>query len=234
MRETKNAIVTRADNSVKEMTDFTHPIIKQYAHECGADFIQLDHDMDFMTDDGHPHYRILKVQKLLDDYERILVLDSDIVINKKRPDLFKMVPRKMIGSIYEDKGTRKPNRRMKIKAIQDKYGDVGWVQGYINTGVFMVHRIHQPIFEPINDEYYTGDGSDDLHFGYNIHKHGFHIRQLPFTCNHMTMFSEPWNNSADRFKSYFIHYAGAGRFNPALSRLDNIKHDMEKIYGPIH
>ena len=49
----------------------------------------------------------------------------------------------------------------------------------------------------------------------------------------MTMFSEPWNGSPDRFKSYIIHYAGAGIFDAVPDRITQMKNDYNKIYGDI-
>ena len=46
----------------------------------------------------------------------------------------------------------------------------------------------------------------------------------------MTMFSESWNNFANRFDSNIIHYAGVGIFDGGCSnRIDQIKKDLEKI-----
>jgi len=63
-------------------------------------------------------------------------------------------------------------------------------------------------------------------FGYNIHKHNFTIQELPFQFNHMSMFSEEWNGSADPFESFIIHFAGRNNRTDA-----EIKEVRDKIYG---
>ena len=73
-----------------------------------------------------------------------------------------------------------------------------------------------------------GFGIDDIHLGYQIHKMGFEIQELPFQWNHMTMFSEGWNGYANRFDSYIIHYAGAGTFDES-NRTNQIKNDIKKL-----
>ena len=98
----KRAIFTRADENIREMTDITHPILKRYAKKCDADFIISKED-----DKYHPHYRILQLYDLFKEYDRILCLDSDILILKSCPDIFNLVPVPQIASIYEDKGSRK-------------------------------------------------------------------------------------------------------------------------------
>jgi hypothetical protein len=48
----------------------------------------------------------------------------------------------------------------------------------------------------------------------------------------MTMFSEPWNNSADRFESHIIHYAGSGVFDSRVSnKVEQMKLDYKRIYN---
>jgi lipopolysaccharide biosynthesis glycosyltransferase len=227
----KYLVVTRADNNIKGMTDITFPIIKKFCKEWNADFMALDHIPDIMTDDNHPHYRIMKIYDLLNDYDRVVSLDSDMIINKSCPNLFNIVPEDCVGSIFEDVGTRANNRKSKIQKIQKKYGDLGWEIGYVNTGLMVVSKMHREIFTPINGSLYTEDGSDDLHIGYQIHKLGFKIYELDYRFNHMTMFSEPECGSKNRFDSFIIHYAGVGIFDKDIrSRIDQINRDAKIIY----
>lgn len=227
-----NLVVTRADSNIKELTDITFPAIKEYAKKINADFKVLSQKPIIMTDDNKPHYRILEVSNLLDDYDRILCLDCDMIINKDCPNIFDIVPEDMIGTIYEDKGTRKPNRLTKIKEMQQAWGNVGWENGYTNAGTCVISKMHKNIFNPHNGKFWTRDGSVDLHLSYNIHKYGFKVHELNYKWNHMTMFSEPWNNNANRFDSHIIHYAGVGIFDGKnQTRLEQIKKDYNQIYG---
>lgn len=226
----KNLIVTRADDSIREMSDITHPIIKQYAKKCDADFYILNKEPPTNTFDNHPHFRIMEVYDLYEKYERILVLDSDILINPVCPNLFDMVPVDHIGSIFEDIGSRLQARRNTIMESQKLFPDIGWTKGYINTGVFMTSKCHREIFTPIDGKYYVLWGCDDIHLGYQINKMGFPIFELPYQFNHMSMFSEAWNGHADRFNSYIIHYAGAGGFDASSTRIQNILNDKKVWY----
>lgn len=225
MSKEKRLLITRADDNITEMTDLTHPIIKHFAEEWGADFKVLDHVSECTVGDGITHYRIMDLYELLDEYDRILQLDSDIVINKTCPNLFDIVPEDCIGTIYEDVGSRAVYRRNTIKEAQMQWEYIGWKEGYINTGVFMVSKCHKPIFQKVNGEYWTGFGFDDVLLGYQIVKQGMKVHELPFQYNHMTMFSEPWNGSANKFDSHIIHYAGRN-FTPA-----QIMEDIKYIYG---
>lgn len=229
----KLAIVTRADANIREMTEVTHPYLRQYADRCHADFIVFDHESPVKIHDGNPHYRILKAKELLaSDYDRILFLDSDMLVSPQCPNIFNVVPEHLIGSIFEDKGSRAANRRRKIYRMQKAWGDVGWTEGYTNAGTFVVSKMHKGIFDSHNDKYWTEWGSADLHLSYMIHKLGFSVFELPFQWNHTTMFSQPWNGSPNRFDSFIIHYAGKGVFAAGIrNRLEQIRNDIGVFYG---
>lgn len=228
-------VTTTADKKIKEMTDLSHPIIKKFAKKWGADFLVLDKDADCDVPMGRIHYRIMELYNLLDEYDRILNLDSDVVINKGCPNLFDLVPHNEIGTILEDKGTRLENRRNRIMKIQFKWGMInwGWEAGYPNTGVFVVSQPHREIFRKFKGQYWTELGFDCVHLGYQIHRLGLKMFELSYKFNHMSMFSEPWHGSPSRFGSYIIHYAGAGGFldKGNRSRVELIRDDIKEIYG---
>jgi lipopolysaccharide biosynthesis glycosyltransferase len=224
----KRLIVTRADDNHKEISEITHPIITRYAEKCNSDFITISDPKDV-----HPHYRILQIYSMFDEYDSILSLDTDTLILNRCPVIFDVVPSGMIGSIFEDKGTRQEDRKMRIRAVQKKSGNVVWSKGYINTGVALFPKECREIFKYENkDDLWDGLGYDDVWLGYMIHKLHFKVFELPFEYNFMSMFQEPWNNSMSRFHANIIHYAGNG-FLPLKSRLDNIKEDylILKKYG---
>lgn len=227
----KYLITTRADSGVQDWIDLTHPIFKQYAERCGADFKVLDHVSDCDVGDGRWHYRIMKHKELHEQYDRILHLDTDMLLAPDCPNLFELVPYDYIGTIFEDVGSRKSHRHNVIVATQMKFGAVNWRFGYINTGTFLTSRCHSMIYEKINGEYWTEFGFDDAHMGYLIRKNNLKVGQLPFQFNHMAMFSEPWNNNPDRFKSYIIHYAGRGVFDEGVAnKLEQAKLDYKRLY----
>ena len=225
----KIAIVTRSDDNIKEMSQLTHPFMKKYANMCNADFILLDQDPIIWTQDNKPHYRILKCKDLLNKYDRIAILDTDMLVLSNCPNIFDEVPYDCIGSIFEDRGTKKNDRLDRINAIQNKWGDIGWREGYTNAGTFIVSGCHSNIFDAYKGQYWLDNGSVDLHLSYLIRKNKYKIHELSYKWNHMTMFSENWNSCADRFESYIIHYAGRGIFDRNVkTRCEQIKKDIKK------
>jgi lipopolysaccharide biosynthesis glycosyltransferase len=231
----KLAIINRSDSTVKDWTDLTHPLFKKYADKCKADFIVLNEGTEPKGfEDNKPWiWRILKSHDLLKSYDRILHLDTDILINKNCPNLFETVPVEKIGVVYEDKGSRQMERRKRIKQIQDSLGNVGWKSGYLNEGVMMFSKEHKALFEKANGKYWNGkNGPSQGHFGWQIHKNNYQVLDLGFKYNHMSMFSERWNKLSSRFDSHIIHYAGGAKFNDRgrRSALELAKADFHKIW----
>lgn len=225
----KRLVVTRADSKIQNWIDITHPIIKNYADRCNADFKVINNEVQ----NNSRAYAIFQLYELFDTYDRILQIDTDTVIMKDCPNLFDFVKENMIGTIYEDVGSRKNHRRKLIQEVQNQRDNVNWISGYINTGVFILSKEHREVLNP-EGNLWDGFGYDDVEIGYRIHKFGFNVQELPYKFNHMGMFSEEWNGFHSRFNSNIIHYAGNG-FNPVIDRFKVMESDYNILnkYGLI-
>ena len=233
----KRLITTRADKTVLDWISLTHPIFRNYASRVNADFLVLDETLNCSKASagiGHGlwHFRIMKHYDLHEIYDRIIHLDTDMLLSPDCPNLFDVVPYDHVGTIHEDTGTRKPQRLECMANAQKKFGDIGWTEGYINTGVIATSECHRDIYQKINGEYFVDWGTDDIHLGYLIKKLGYKVKVLPYQYNHMTMFSEQWNGNPDRFDSHIIHYAGRGVFdNGVENKLAQAELDYKRLYG---
>uniref|UniRef100_A0A6M3XDP8 Putative glycosyltransferase n=1 Tax=viral metagenome TaxID=1070528 RepID=A0A6M3XDP8_9ZZZZ len=220
----RRCVVTRADDNIKNMIDITHPIIKRYAKKCDADFHILDNNVKY-----HPHYRILQIKDMFDEYDRILVLDSDILILNKCPDIFDLVPFDCVATIYEDKLSRQEDRRNRIRKIQEQREDIGWKEGYINSGVILFSKVHKDIFDNIDTSNLWMDlGYDDVEIGYQTNKLKHKVHELDYRWNFMSMFL----GTISRADAYIIHYAGQG-MTQFSDRIQQIKQDyiLFRRYG---
>lgn len=218
----RRLIATRCDENNKSISDMTHPILKQYAEKCGADFLVISDCKDL-----HMHYRILQFYDLFEKYDKILSVDSDVIITKRCPNIFEVVPDGMIASVYEDVGSRRNDRRSRIKAVQKKFGDVGWESGYINTGFALFPSYYKDIFKiESKDDLWDGLGFDDVFLGYRIKKFGYKFYELPIAYNYMSLFQEKWSSFKSRGEAFVVHYAGSGGFAPARTREEIIKEDI--------
>jgi len=234
----KLLVTTRSDETVSDWAELTHPILEKYAHRYGADFEVLGESLNVPEasggiGNGVYQYRIMEHYNLHEQYDRIIHFDNDMLLTPDCPNLFEHVPADHVGTIYEDVGSRQQWRRQCLVEAQKQFGFIDWNQGYINTGVFVTSREHRKIYRPINDQYFTEWGTDDVHIGYLIKKYDFKVKQLSYRWNHMTMFSEPWNGNPNRFDSHIIHYAGNGVFDKGqfTNKLEQAKFDYGIMYG---
>lgn len=226
----KLLVITRADESVVEYTQLTHPIIRMFAEKWGAEFKILG------TSSGlNMMWRVLDFYDIFEDYDRIFHVDSDIVINKTCPNVFEIVPSDTVGLVFEDKGSRLINRRGRITQIKARFGgNEHWISGYFNMGVFLASKMHRELFTKINGQLWEADrGLEQTHLSYQLMKLKYKYVDLRYKFNHMSMFSEPWNGSPSRFDSHIIHYAGKAKFpdKGRRSRLELIKDDIRQLYG---
>jgi len=230
----KKLLVTMSDANVEEYTKYTIPIFEVYAEKWGADFKILD-DVSY-NELGHAmwNYRTMVFYDLLDKYDQIVYMDSDIVVNKTCPDLYNLVPFDTIGLVLEDKGSRRDNRLRRIKKARAALGpEMDWTEGYFNGGFYIVSSDHKNIFTKINGKLWNGAGYDSIQYIFNIIKYKYKYIDLGYKFNHMSMFSEEWNGSPSRFDSHLIHYAGGGRFPDKGIRdwVQLMRDDIKIIYG---
>ena len=137
------AIVTiTCGDFYRQMAAISHPTIKAYADRLGADFIVWD---DF---DGHvmPHYKKLELGKLLRQYQRVLYIDTDILVRPDSPDIFAIVPDDSLGALeegqyYED---RKEWTLHFMRSIG--YEPRDWDGRYFNAGVLVLSQVHRDLF----------------------------------------------------------------------------------------
>jgi len=224
----KLLMATRTDESVREYTKYTIPILRKYAKEWGADFKILDSSF------GPGVWKILAFCDLLKSYNRILHVDSDIVMNKNCPNIFNIVSFNSVGLIFEDRGSREGNRRKEIAKIKQRFGgNEHWTRGYFNAGFFLVSQIHCDMFTRINGQLWDGVLLEQTHLNYQIMRLGYEYIDLGYKFNHMSMFSEAWNGSPSRFDSHVIHYAGGAKFpdKGKRSKVQLIRDDIEEIYN---
>lgn len=155
----------------------THQSISNYARKIEADFKVI-------TDQKHltPHWEKLRMYDLLNVYERILYIDTDVLIKHDCPDLFKIVPKDTIGAFNEG------------RYFDRKYPD------YYNAGVLVIPRCKRDIF--INPEIEQGDINtfyDQDFINDRIQASGCLVYNLSHKFNKMDFIQAP---------GYIIHKAG--------------------------
>lgn len=168
-----------------------------------------------------------QVYNHIEGYDRILRLDSDVIISPNAPNFFDSDPNNIYVT-YEDVGTRKSTRLQQIQLSKHSLGNVeGWDEGYFNSGVVLFSSHHKEIFNlNLTDlQKPLGAFKEQTYLNWQCRKHGFNVVNLGKDFNHTRIFEEPWCGS-NRLEAGIIHYAG-----PQDTKEQKMKTDYEYFFN---
>jgi hypothetical protein len=214
----KLVLTIACGNLYQKIGSLTHPSIKSYAQKIGAEFLSINNKN---ISETTPHWEKFQIYNLLDDYDRILYMDSDIIIRDDCPNLFDEVPEDKLGMFNEAFFTDRSKELM--IDICNKYDEKlpSWDGRYFNSGVAVISGSHKKLFKKPEKEvfsYYEQSYLNMMIVKLNIKMHELHYKFNRMTC--MDTYT-----GEDRHNSFIIHYAGYP--NPDLV-IDLIKKDLEK------
>jgi hypothetical protein len=194
------AVVTICCGSFFErLASITHPTIEAYARRLGADFIVW---REFA---GHtmPHYQKLELGRLLERYDRVLYLDTDVLVRDDAPDLFGLVPEGELGMLLESEYV---DRRIDViqYMIAVGYDARAWDGKYYNAGVMVLSPCHRDLFTQPTSE--TNHIKEQTYLNLMISRTRTKMFPLPYRFNRMYFMD--WLYGEDRCDCYLIHYAG--------------------------
>lgn len=206
------------------IAQYSVPLMKAYALRIGAEFLILEKT--FRTlEYGQEFYEKLQAGDLLSSFERVLYVDADIIILPGAPDLFQATSDEHFGVTVV--GSALTSIQNEIDSLLKVFNYAIDPQLYFNAGVFLVSRKQQRIFtETLNDVKEWASAIQNgkvraLHdqsiLNYLVQKHQIPISDLGKNFNRTRAFG----NFHQRFRSYFIHYAGMSGQRTRLMKLDS-------------
>ena len=191
-----NAIVTLSIGEGYKLPDVTHPMMRAYAEKIGADFVVINTPKLNLS---CVHYEKYQIYELLESYDRIIYLDTDILLNPDCPNLFKIVPEDNFGAFLISKHTYYHDGEIKI--VQKELGELGWKREYFNSGVMVFSQHHRQIFNIMQEPGMLGWAMkkrdfylDQTLFNYAVQKYSMKIYDLGYKFNHTTLVKKSKNN----------------------------------------
>jgi hypothetical protein len=146
---------------------------------------------------------------LLDRYDRLIYLDSDILLAPACPNLLDLVAPGCFGCVFEDCGTRWWERWEEFARAQRKLGPLRCKpDGYFNSGVMVVDGAHRELFDLKICPPVGGRWAEQNTFNYHAHRLGFTLQPLERRCNLLAEFTDLWADESKRLQAWVIHYAG--------------------------
>lgn len=183
----------------KDMAAVSHPRMKDYADKIDADFMCIS---SYTT--SSPHWEKFQIYDLLAKYERIVFIDTDILIRKDAPNLLEVVPKDCFGAFNEAPFTI--NRQGAMVEICKAYNTTlpDYDGKYHNTGLMVISRCHRDIFKKPELEFCHFYEQSYLNLA--LQKAKCKMFDLSYKFNRMTCMDAC--TGEERYASYFIHYAG--------------------------
>ena len=215
----KKLVLTIAiGDDYQRMAKITHNSIKAYAEKVGADFKSIDETSISKTT---PHWEKFQIYNLLNEYDRILYIDTDIIIRNDCPDLFKRVPDDKLGMFNEAPWTDRSKELMIDICKQYNVTLPKWNGKYYNSGVIVISKRHKYLFKKPEKEIFSFYEQSYLNMKIALEEPVMY--ELGYKFNRMTCMDKI--TGEERFASYIMHYAGY----PSLDWvLDLIPKDIEK------
>lgn len=186
----------------QRIAQLTHPTLQAYAKRVGADFRAIT---SLETAHTTPHWEKFQIADLLETYDRILYIDTDLIIHPQCPDLFAAVPETHLGMFNEAPFTDR-SRELIIECCRH-YGVTlpTWDGRYFNTGVMVISRRHRAVFQRPSQE--VGSFYEQTYLNMRIAQFQVPMHELRHEYNRMTCMDRVIGEH--RSASKIIHYAGA-------------------------
>ncbi len=202
----KNAIVTIQIDSNKINTDYSKCLetINKYADNINCDFI-CKHSRDNINYSPHIE-KIYLINQMLNVYDRILYLDSDIIIKKNSPNVFDIYNdfNKMYMFNEVEIGKRDCTFAMQSIVQQKPNISINWDNfKYYNAGFILCSKKHQNFFNIDNEYFHVLGRFEQDYINYKIIKNNIDIGLIDIRFN--TMIGYDINNLILQEQAYFIH-----------------------------
>lgn len=231
----KRAIVSLAlREEAQRLAEVTTPVMKSYAEKIGADFELIVTEK---VRAGHAKFEKYQLFDLLAQYQRICYLDCDILVMPESPDIFGAVDHERFGAFFDsevkDNDADIPAwREEEIAFFQQVKGDIGWRNSYFNSGVMVMERRHQNLFD-YRKELSPGKRCvDQTQINYDFQRLGIKGQNIGPRFNYLLALSRSPRQMRERFDgNYFLHYAGFATFYPERSLYEKVIEDRRFVYG---
>ncbi len=203
-RTSRHLVVTLVlGQSAEEIYSLSQQSLRFYSEKIGADFACIRENV-FSDNHVPPHYTKLKIQEYLEQYDRVLFLDCDVIVSATTPNIFELVPEDAIGVVNEGALV---DRSEAIKQVQKALGNLeSWKSGYFNSGVIVVSKLHKDLF--VTPEiFYLGLFREQSYLNWKARSLKYKICYLDKRYNY---FFHPGASLSSAYSAYIVHFAGWG------------------------
>lgn len=212
----------------------THPYMQQYAEKIGADFVVIKRPVE-----GSSHWAKLRVKEYFNHLEdRILYVDTDVLITPWARDIFEVVPENKTGALRESDWVDR--EEIFVEYMKHMGEEIPEKIEYWNSGVMVLSfGSRVMLFHPggcviqkniqLKKDNPDRHFHDQSHFNLMINRHDMQMFDIGHQFNRMDCMNRDLGE--DRLKSDFVHYAGLGKLygSDLVKLIENDVEVMERI-----
>lgn len=201
-----------------------HGIFRRYCQRHGLEFVIIDqrkicYSPYLFRRRFALHLEKFQLFELLAVFDRILYLDSDILLLPHCPDVLAEVPAEAIGCVHEDVGPDAWKRHEEMINAQKRLGPLpNWSGGFFNAGMLALSCAHRELFRFDRQDLAKGRWPDQTTLNYRVIRAGIPKAVLPPVYNFLPVFADQWPDQGKRLQAHIVHYAGQA--NKALLSAD--------------
>jgi lipopolysaccharide biosynthesis glycosyltransferase len=198
------------------------PSVTNFCTKYNADLLVITKSKwNFTIENGY-NYKTFEKNQIYDVfevYDKVLRLDSDVIITPNCPDLFSFESNTFYVS-YEDVLSRKSQRLGEIERAKNILGEIPeWKSGYFNSGVILCDSIHRDVFDIEPDEIKSlelGPFKEQTYLNWRVRDAKYNIVNLGSKFNYTGIFTDE-----GKYDSWIIHYAGSQNDKVIKMKEDN-------------
>jgi hypothetical protein len=202
-KERRAIVQVVSSPSIRIEHSITRPLVEAYAQRIGARYVTVE-----LPDTMPPAAAKFAARPAFDDYDRVCLLDVDVVVSPDSPDIFELCPSTMIGAWREDQAFVEESRLMNQEQRIIEQSHRPALREHINSGVLVLPREHYDLLDfPQGDCFFGHPLHENSHVNSRIFDEGRPFYCLPYDMNFIPA---PATFLDQRF-GWFIHIAGAGK-----------------------
>ena len=205
----KNAVVVTNIN-FDSVFKYTRPFFEHYCNKTNSDLIIIrenEYDLEYDARYNKVRFNNFQVFNYFDVYDRIFLIDCDVVILPSCPTYFDLDPEYIYARLI---GGQESN----IIRTKESLGDIKqWDKEYFNSGILLFSKKHKPVFDINKSIFEKLKGTHRVQnlLNWQVKKNNFEVLNFNTRVNlprHLLPANINTTNSVD-----MIHYVGPKQEN---------------------
>ena len=230
----KNKIVLTVSIGQHNVLGGNFDAMQKYSDKCGADFLRITHPI---INFHSIYFEKFFFVDLLERYERVLYLDADVLITPHAENIFeKYSDTNKFCAYNETDFTENMDRDFCVDPLLEycpnwPFDNKG-KRRYFNSGVMLISNKHLEVLKNFrnvpNIPGVINIFPDQTYLNYIISSNNVPFENLDYSFNRMHLGNK--DESLERFKSNFIHYAGPDLYGNG-DKYKTMNNDYNKLYN---